>query len=502
VYLVGAGPGDPGLITVRGRELLGRADVVVYDYLASARLLEHAPALAERIYVGKQAAAHTLSQDEINRLLVERAQAGKTVVRLKGGDPFIFGRGGEEALELVAAGIAFEIVPGITSGIAALAYAGIPATHRRVATCLGLVTGHETPDKGEPELDWASLAAWKGTLVFYMGVANLPYISRKLIENGRAADTPAAVIRWGTTPRQEVLAGTLDTLPELVQRANFKPPAVIVVGEVVSLREKLQWLEKRPLLGRGIVVTRARAQASEFTAMLDELGADVIELPAIRIVPAGDLEPLRQAVANVRRYDWIVFTSVNGAEAFFAMLASAKLDARALAGRKIAAIGPATAGRLAELGVRADLQPEKFSTAHVVEALAGADNLSGKRVLCPRADIAPPELIDGLKRLGAAVDEVTAYSTIADNANAQEVIDRLSAGKIDWITFTSSSTVENFFAAVKPDLVRASAARLASIGPATSDTIRRLGLTVAIEAESYTLAGLTQAIVQATTGGQ
>ena len=321
VYLIGAGPGDPGLLTLRGKALLARADVVVYDYLVSPRLLEYAPARAERIYVGKRAGAHTLSQEEINRLLVERAGSGATVARLKGGDPFVFGRGGEEALALVDAGIPFEVVPGVTAGIAAPAYAGIPVTHRQLASGVGLLTGHEAPDKEESSLDWRALANWKGTLSFYMGTENLSPICEKLVAEGLDPQTPAAAIRWGTTPSQRVVTATVKTLAAAAQSAGLEPPVMIVIGRVVALREKLNWFERRPLFGRRIVVTRARAQASEFAALLEEQGAEVIELPTFRIEPPADPGPLKESVARAgEKFDWIAFTSVNAVDAFFGAL--------------------------------------------------------------------------------------------------------------------------------------------------------------------------------------
>lgn len=500
VYLIGAGPGDPGLLTLRGKELLARADVVVYDYLVSARLLEYAPARAERIYVGKRAGAHTLSQDEINRLLVERAQRGATVARLKGGDPFVFGRGGEEALELVEAGIPFEVVPGVTSGIAAPAYSGIPVTHRRLASGVGLLTGHETPEKDETALDWHALANWKGTLSFYMGMENLGPICARLISEGLDPQTPAAAIRWGTTPSQRVVTATAQTLAAAAQSAGLEPPVMVVIGPVVALREKLNWFERRPLFGRRIVVTRARAQASEFAALLEEQGAEVIELPTFRIEPPPDPGPLREQAAQAgERFDWIVFTSVNAAEAFFDALSQAGLDARTVGRCRVAAIGPATAERLAQCGIRADLQPGAFTTAAVVAALASAGELKGRRVLCPRSDIAPPDLTDALREQGAVVTEVVAYRTVPDDSNAGRVKELLLRGEIHWLTFTSSSTVRYFCSAVEPKSLASSGVKIASIGPATSATLRELGLTPTVEAKQHTIPGLLDALVQSET---
>ena len=496
VYLVGAGPGDPGLLTLRGREVLALAEVVVYDALVSPRLLDFAPSSAERIYAGKRAAAHTLPQDDITRTLVERALAGRTVVRLKGGDPFVFGRGGEEALALADAGVEFEVVPGVTAAIAGAAYAGIPVTHREMASAVGFVTGHEADDKPGSALDWESLARWKGTLVFYMGVSNLPAIAENLIAHGLPAGTPAAVIHWGTTPRQKVVTATLAALPGAAAAAGLKAPAVILVGEVARLRERLNWYERRPLFGRRIVVTRARTQASELAARLEALGAETIEAPAIRIEPPADPGPLREAACHAADFDWIVFTSVNGVDAFFDALAAAGLDARALAGRQLAAIGPATAERLARHGVRADLQPEAFTGAAVAEALAARGNLAGVRILLPRADIAPKELADTLAARGAAVREVVAYRTAPDVSCGETVAARLAADEIDWLTFTSSSTVKNFLDAVRAEAVRRSRARIASIGPTTSATLHNFRLGPHVEADPHTIPGLVAAIVR------
>jgi len=496
VYLVGAGPGDPGLLTLRGRDVLALAEVVVYDALLSARLLDYAPPAAERVYVGKRAAVHALPQDGINKLLVEKALAGKTVVRLKGGDPYVFGRGGEEALALVDAGIEFEVVPGVTAAVAGAAYAGIPVTHREIASAVGLVTGHEADDKPDSALDWDALARWKGTLVFYMGVSNLGVISANLTSHGRAAGTPVAVIHWGATPRQKVATGTLGTIVAAVAAASLKPPALILVGEVVALREKLNWYEKRPLFGRRIVVTRSRAQASELAAQLESLGAETIEAPAIRIEPPEDSGPLRDAARRAGEFDWIVFTSVNGVDAFFAALADNLQDARALAGRRIAAIGPATAERLAGHGISVDLQPEAFTGAAVAKALAAHGSLVGVRILLPRADIAPKDLVETLAGKGAIARDVVAYRTVADLSGRDTVRERLAQGEVDWLTFTSSSTVKNFLDAVGAEAVRAARPKIASIGPTTSAALREGGLEPTVEADPHTIPGLIDAIIQ------
>ena len=495
VYLVGAGPGDPGLITVRGRELLSLADVVVYDYLASPRLLSWARPDAEMIYVGKQAGAHTLGQEQISDLLAERAGKGATVVRLKGGDPFVFGRGGEEALALVKAGISFEVVPGITAGIAAAAYAGIPVTHRKLASNFGLITGHETPNKAGSSLDFQALANWRGPLALYLEVAHVAEICEGRMDHGLCGETPAALIRWGTTSRQQVLVATVRNLAKQVADAGLEPPAMIIIGEVVRLRDKLKWFESRPLFGRRIVVTRARAQVSSLSATLERLGAEVIEMPTIRILPPDDPGPLDKAVAKLEAFDWIVFTSANGVDGFFSALARAGLDSRALGSVRICTIGPATAGRLGQFGLRSDLQPKQFLSTEVVEALAAQEDLAGARILCPRADIAPPDMVDALAARGAVVREVTAYRTAPDCGGAEEVVAMMASDEIDWITFTSSSTVKNFFDVIKPETVRLHGARLASIGPATSAALGRLGFSPAVQADPHTIEGLVNAIL-------
>ena len=495
VYLVGAGPGDPGLLTVAGAEALKHADVVVYDYLAGEGLLGFAPPQARRIYVGKQAGDHTLTQDEINALLVKLGLAGHRVVRLKGGDPYVFGRGGEEALALLDAGVPFEEVPGITSGIAAPAYAGIPVTHRLLASNFGVVTGHETPDKDDSDLDYKVLAGWRGTLAFYMGVRNLPPICNGLIAGGLDPATPAAVIHWGTTSRQRVVTSTVADLPAAAEAAGIKPPAIILVGKVVALREKLNWFEARPLFGRRVVVTRARQQASDLTEQLTDLGAEVIELPTIRIEPPSDPGPLQRAAAEVAGFDWIVFTSVNAVDAFFAALGAAGLDSRALARTKLCSIGPATADRLAAFGLRPDAQPPQYTTDSIADAIAAVSPLAGAKVFYPRSDIAPPKLAADLAARGASVADAVAYRTVPEQHDAQHAADLFDEGGVHWVTFTSSSTVTNFLALVGPEKLKALGTRLASIGPSTSETLRQAGLTPTVEAEVHTIPGLVSAIL-------
>ena len=497
VYLVGAGPGDPGLITVKGRECIQNADVIIYDYLAAPALLKHARKSAELIYVGKKGGDHTLSQDEINALIVEKAKSGGTVTRLKGGDPYIFGRGAEEAEALFKAGISFEIVPGVTSAIAAAAYAGIPLTHRKLASTLAFVTGHEDPDKEETGINWSSLATGIGTLVFFMGVKNLPNITKSLIDHGKSPDTPIALIRWGTTPAQKTVSGTLDTIVEKARVAGLKAPAIIVVGEVVNLRQTLKWFEDRPLLGKRIVVTRARQQASDLVRLLSDQGAECLEYPTIEIMPPKDPEPLKQAVENLSAYDWIVFTSVNGVIYFFEQLFAAGKDVRALGRMQTAAIGPATAERLLEFGLTSDIVPETYRAESVVEAFEKV-KLKGTKILLPRAREARPILPKELTKMGAAVHEIPAYETLKALENTDDLVQKLKDNQIDLITFTSSSTVKNFKALLPPDDFKTlmQGVVIASIGPITSDTAEELGFEVQITAESYTISGLVEAILQ------
>lgn len=497
VYLVGAGPGDPELISVKGLRCIAEADVLIYDYLAAEALLEHARPECERIYVGKKGGDHTLPQEGINDLLVKHAAAGRVVTRLKGGDPFIFGRGGEEAEVVVAAGIDFEVVPGITSAIAAAAYAGIPLTHRQFTSTVAFVTGHEDPTKPESDIDWASLARGIGTLVFFMGVKNLPNIVRQLKHHGRSGDTPVALVRWGTTPRQKTVTGTLDTIVERAAQAGMKAPAITVVGQVVSLRDTLQWFEHRPLLGKRIVVTRARAQASDLVLRLRQLGAECIQCPAIEVAPPESWQALDDAIDGLKHYDWIAFTSVNGVHFFFDRLFLRGLDVRALGHLRTAVIGPATAQALRRYGLKADILPETYQAESVVAAFATLA-MQGRSVLLPRAAQAREILPKELRRLGATVNEVPAYRTLQTIGQFNVVVDDLNAGRIDMVTFTSSSTVRNF-AALLPTAQAASTinkADVACIGPITADTARDMGIRVDLVSEEFTIDGLCRAIIE------
>lgn len=497
VYLIGAGPGDTGLLTIKARDCIQKADVVVYDYLASPALLKYANNSAEIIYVGKKGGDHTMTQEKISDLLALKGGQGLMVARLKGGDPFIFGRGGEEAEVLIENDIPFEIIPGVTSAVAAPAYAGIPLTHRDYTSSVSLITGHENPLKKETGIKWDSIANSGSTLVFLMGVKNLPNIREKLIENGMSPDTPVALVRWGTTTKQQCVSGTLKNIVERVESAGLKAPAIIVVGKVVSLREKMQWFESRPLFGRRIVVTRARAQASDLVSKLTELGAHCIEIPTIRIVPPKDNSPLEGAVGELDRYDWIVFTSVNGVKFFFETLFKTHLDVRAMGHLKCACIGPVTKQELLKYGIVSDVLPETYRAESVIKAFSALD-IKGKRILLPRAKEARTILPEELQKLGATVNEITAYVTEQADDEKNLLLDLLEDRKIDLVTFTSSSTVKNFKAMLPPDNAKTllSQVTLASIGPITSDTIKSEGMTTHIQAETYTIDGLIEAVVQ------
>jgi uroporphyrinogen III methyltransferase/synthase len=498
VYLIGAGPGDPGLLTLKGKRCLEEADVVVYDYLANPRLLRYARPDAELIYVGKQAGRHTLPQEEIGRLLVERAKQGKVVARLKGGDPFIFGRGGEEAEDLVAARIPFEVVPGVTAAVAAPAYAGIPLTHRDFTSTVAFITGHEDPTKEATSIAWDRIATGIGTLVFFMGVGQLPEIAAKLVSHGRSPDTPAAVIRWGTRAEQEVVTGRLADLPEKCR--GMKPPALIVVGEVVALRDKLRWFEAMPLAGKRILITRTREQASTFAAVLEAAGAEVVEFPTITIVPPDSWDPLDAAIGRLREYQWVIFTSSNGVRFFQERLQQAGRDVRDLHGITVCAIGPATAAALSAVGVRADLVPTEFKAEALVEAIGavtGGTGIRGARVLLARAAEAREVLPEELTRLGARVDVVPAYRTIRSMPEAEPVRAMLRDGNIHAVTFTSSSTVTHFLQLVGEearDLLRGIV--VASIGPITAETAARHGIASDVVPEKYTIPALAGALVR------
>jgi uroporphyrinogen III methyltransferase/synthase len=484
VYLVGAGPGDPELITLKARRLLAQADSILYDHLASTELLRFAPAAAERIYVGKKKSDHAHSQDEICALLVERGRRGLNVVRLKGGDPFLFGRGGEEAEALADAGLDFEVVPGVTSPLGIGAYTGVPLTHRDHTSVVTFVTGHDVE-----KIDWTKVGTAE-TLVIFMGLSTFDGIAARVIAAGRSAATPAMAVRWGTRPVQEVLTGTLGTLPRMIHEQGLRPPATIIVGEVVRLRDKLSWFEKLPLFGRRIVVTRAREQAGSLTAALHELGAEVIELPAIEIQPSPDYAVLDGALACLDRYQWLIFTSANGVRFFLERLDASAVDVRAIRGR-ICAIGPATAAALEAAHLKVDVMPEQYVAESLIEALRGHE-LADSRVLLARAAVARDIIPVELARLGAKVDVAEAYRTVMP-ADLKERAAAAFAQKPDWVTFTSSSTVSNLAAAAEPGMLRE--IRAASIGPVTSQTLRSLGIEIGVEAKTSTIPGLIEAIL-------
>ncbi|RLA89217.1 MAG: uroporphyrinogen-III C-methyltransferase [Deltaproteobacteria bacterium] len=496
VYLVGAGPGDPGLITQRGLEVLQQADCLVYDYLANQTLLAAAPPEAEIIYVGKRGGDHTLSQERINQLLVAKAQAGLKVVRLKGGDPYIFGRGGEEAEELAQHGIAFEVVPGISSAVAVPAYAGIPLTHRRYASLASLITGHEDPSKPESAIPWEILAHSPGTLVFLMGVKNLAEITEQLQAHGKLAQTPAAVIQQGTTPAQRTVCGTLGNIATLAQAAGIKPPAVLVVGGVVELRPKLNWFETRPLSGKRVVVTRSRDQTSAFVKLLAEQGATCIEVPTIQMQPPDSYAGLDNALGQLSRYDWLILTSTNGVKAFMTRLFQSGQDVRALGGLKIAAIGAATAQALREYSLVADCVPTDYRAEGLVASL-GPQIRPGSLILLPRAQIAREVLPQELEKRGALVDVVAAYKTVPGPGLPPDVEASFQQGQVDVLTFTSSSTVTNFAALVGEARFSelAAPAVIAAIGPITAQTLESYGLRAQIQPQTYTIPALSAAIV-------
>jgi uroporphyrinogen III methyltransferase / synthase len=497
IYLVGSGPGDPGLFTLKGVWCMQEADAIVYDRLAPRALLGYAKPDAEKIYVGKKPGNPTMSQEEINNVLVEKGRAGMKVVRLKGGDPYIFGRGGEEALALRRAGLPFEVVPGVTSGVAAPAYAGIPVTHRNVATSVAFVTGHEDPTKGSRDVDWERLSNGADTLVLYMGVGRLEEISEGLIEAGRAPDTPVACVRWGTLPEQRTITGPLQDIADRVAEAGLKPPAIIIIGDVVALRERgLDWYERRPLFGRRVVVTRARTQAGELSRDLEKLGAEVHEFPTIEIIPPEDFGPLDAAIRDLDSFGLIAFTSVNGVEAFLKRLQYHGLDLRAVPrDAKVAAIGPATAERIQGAGLRVDVVPEEYRAEALIEAL-GAHPLAGEHVLIPRAKVAREVLPEKLREAGAEVVVPPAYESAPSSEGKEEVSLRLQRGEIDCVTFTASSTVENLVGAFGAEEAARllDGTRVVCIGPITADTARKHGIRVDAQAKEYTIPGLIEAV--------
>jgi uroporphyrinogen III methyltransferase / synthase len=493
VYLVGGGPGDPGLVGLRAAQLLSTATVVAHDRLSPAEALTLCPAGCELIDVGKQPDRHPLSQDEINALLVGRAAAGEAVVRFKGGDPFVLGRGSEEAQACLAAGIPFEVVPAVTAGIAAPAYAGIPVTHRGVAPAFAVVTGHEDPTKPETQVDYEALARFPGTLLLYMGVGRLEQIAAALVAAGRPATTPTALVQWGTTPRQRSVTGTLADIARRRDEAQITNPAIIVVGDVVALADELAWFERRGLHGVSVLVPRTRHQAGELSQRLRELGAEPVEAPTIAIEPTREPDRLRDALASLAdgAYDWILFTSSNGVDAAWEQIERLGADARLLAGVRIGAIGSGTAAALTAHGLRADLLPERATTEGLAQALLGSGG-DAPRALLPRADIATPVLTAALRNAGWVADEVEAYRTVPVTAMDPGVQARLVAGDIDIVALASSSTVRNLLSLLGG--AWPAGVRIASIGPVTSATCRELGLRVDAEADPHDIGGLVEAV--------
>ena len=498
VFLVGAGPGDPGLLTLKGKNCLEQADVVLYDHLANPRLLDYASPQAERIYVGRKGRGFYSGQEEINQILISKAREGNCVVRLKGGDPFVFGRGGEEAEVIAQAGLSYEIVPGVTSAVAVPAYAGIPVTHRTLASTVAFATGHEDPTKAESVLEWPRLASSEGTLVFLMGMKNLPHIVERLLQEGKDPHTPVAIIRWGTYPRQRTVIGTLEDIVERARAEAMDPPTVIVIGEVVRLRDRLNWFETRPLFGKGVLVTRPRDQAPALSNLLTVYGAEPIECPTLKIVPPDNWEDLDQAIKELPSYQLLVVTSVNGVRAFMERLRSNKYDARGLAGLQVCCIGPGTAKEMQKYGIEPDLIPEVFQAEGLLEMLKDK-GVKGQRVLIPRAEVARDILPDQLRILGAEVCVVTAYRAVSPKVQIQGLKDRLRQGHIHYLTFASSSTVRNFCQLFESqeelkELIQGST--VACIGPITAQTVQEQGLEVGLVASQNTIPALVESIVQ------
>jgi uroporphyrinogen III methyltransferase / synthase len=497
VYLVGAGPGDPGLITLRGVECLQKAQVVVYDYLANEQLLNHAPAGAELVYAGKIGGRHNQDQEEINRLLVSKGLEGKIVVRLKGGDPFVFGRGGEECEALAVAGVPFEVIPGVTAAVGAGAYAGIPLTHRDFTASVAFVTGQEGKDKNESNIDWDRLSLGSGTVVFYMGITSLRRNMQRLIEHGRSPHTPVALVRWATTAGQQVLTSTIDEIADKADAFGFKPPAVTIVGDVVNLRNRLRWFDNRPLSGRRVIVTRAADQAGEFSSMLEYRGATVLECPTIKLIEPASWVELDAAIGSLGNYNWLVLTSVNAVRFFFQRLDALGLDSRSLGSCKVCAVGPKTAEAIAEHGIRPDLIPADYKAEAIVSEFTKLA-ISGQRILFPRADRAREIIPQELTQMGAHVTAPVIYRNILPERLCPETLLSLEKRCIDCITFTSSSTVLNMVELLGADLLAdmLKGVAVASIGPITSKTCRDVGLKVDIQPEQFTLSALSDAIQQ------
>ncbi len=496
VYLIGAGPGNPKLITLRGKEILETCDAVVYDSLVPVELLSHAEK-ARKLHVGKRGGRKSSTrQTHINRLLQRLAREGKKVARLKGGDPYIFGRGGEEALFLAQRKIPFEVVPGVTAATGAAAYAGIPLTHRDWASQVTFVTGHEDPRKETSALSWGNLARSGGTLVFYMGVMRLREIVRRLLDNGLVKNTPVAVIQWATTPLQNIVTGTLDDIVKKAGSASIASPALTIVGPAVKLGRKLDWFSKQPLRGKTVMITRAKSQAGFLKRELEELGASVCEFPTIEILPPENYSQVDSAISELSRYDWVVFTSTNGVEKFMERIQTLGKDMRVFGGIKIAAIGPATASRLHDYHLRADLVPSEYVSEALADALVREGSLHGKKILLVRADIARDYLIKELSRRGASVENLVCYRTRPESGNGRNLARRFQKSEIDFVTFTSSSTAKNFVSVIGSKMLSKikRKTRWVSIGPITSKTAQAFGLKIHRQAKNYTIRGLVDAV--------
>lgn len=498
VYLVGAGSGDYELLTLKAKRLIEMCDVLIYDNLVNIDIVDLASPYCEKIYAGKMAGKHTLKQEEINTLLIEKFKENKTVVRLKGGDPIIFGRGGEEAEDLVRENIPFEIVPGITSAIAAPVYAGIPVTHRDYNSCFTVLTGHENPEKNNSSINWENIAHFNGPVVILMGVKNLPEITQALINSGRNPDEPAALIHQGSTPFQKVITSTLANIAELAKDENFKPPSILFCGKNVQLRDQLNWYEKLPLFGKNILITRPFEQSASLKDSLYCLGANVINLPAIKIEPLADYETVDKEILNINNYDWLIFTSVNGVKSFFSRLSKLNLDARHFSHLKIAAIGNITARQLLDFGIKADFIPLKYTSEMVVQGLKELNQIDNKRFLLARSNIARIELARDLANNGAIVNDLVTYNIIQENLTSFEHVDLFQNTPIDLITFTSPSTVESLKEQLPENIIEKikNNILIASIGPVTSNTCFQIFNKVNIEAEVHNIEGLVEAIVK------
>jgi len=490
VYLVGAGPGRPDLITLRGVELLKQADCVICDKLVSPALLNYVPAGAEIIHTPKRIGPGSFTQEQINKLIVEKALEGKKVVRLKGGDPCVFGRGGEEATVLAEAGIEFEIVPGVTAGIAAAEYAGIMITDRRYSSQVAFVTGQEASDKKQTNIDWHSLAKFNGTIVFYMGVGNLDFITDQLIKNGMNKETVATVVADATTPNQRIVQGSVVEISQKCCKENITAPAIVIIGQAAKSNSKLNWFMSQPLFGKTIVATRDKKGNAEFAAKIFTAGGNPLEFNTIRIEPLTASNEFLKALAEISKYDWVVFTSTNGAQVFFDAVHNLNGDARVFGFAKVAAIGRETAGKLFEFGVKADFVPSNFTSTELARQLAASVNLKDKKMLLLRSKIGMPEIVENLKKTGANVKDVPVYTTVTVQDDAKGLIEKLNIGRIDWLTFCSPSSVRGFFEQIPADVVKSSKVKIVSIGPVTSEQIAKLGIKVDLEAVEHTIDGV------------